>query len=278
MTELGVSLQTLFEVAGSQPLDLPAELETAYGGPFRLPEQIVYGNFVTSIDGVAAVAGVEMSSSVISGGAPPDRFVMALLRATADAVVVGSGTLREHGGPWTAERAFPAGNEHFRKARDAISSLDAPTLVIVTASGELPRDHPALGTAVVVTTSSGADAIADRNIRCGEVIDLGGREVVDPREAIEHLRDRGSRRILTEGGPKLMGSMLEASAVDQLFLTISPKLLGGGSGRSPLTDGADLLNGGAGTRLLSVRRAEDYLFLRYELNVGGEDAKNPRSD
>ena len=63
--------------------------------------------FVTSIDGVAAIEGVKTSSATISGGEPTDRFVMAVLRGVADAVVVGSGTLKEHAGPWTAEKAFP---------------------------------------------------------------------------------------------------------------------------------------------------------------------------
>ena len=63
-----------------------------------------------------------------------------------------------------------------------------------------------------------------------------------------------------------MGAMLEASAVDQLFLTISPKLIGGGPERSPLTDETDLLEREVGARLLSIRRSEDYLFLRYDLS------------
>lgn len=267
MTDLDVHLEPLFEVAGTAPLPLPDELETAYGGPLVLPARIVYGNFVTSIDGVAALAGVRFSSTVISGGAPPDRFVMALLRAAADVVVVGSGTLREHGGPWTAERAFPAAADLFRRARASMSSADAPTLVVATASGELPRDHPALESAIVVTTSSGARTIADRRVRCADVLDLGDAQEVDVRSAIGSLRDRGYRRILTEGGPKLMGSMLEAFVVEQLFLTISPKLAGGGSGRPPLTDETDLLDAGSGARLLGVRRAGDYLFLRYELTA-----------
>ncbi len=64
-----------------------------------------------------------------------------------------------------------------------------------------------------------------------------------------------------------MGSMLEASVVEQLFLTISPKLIGGASGRVPLTDGADLLDQTPGAKLLSLRRSAEYLFLRYELPV-----------
>jgi riboflavin biosynthesis pyrimidine reductase len=265
VTDLGVHLEAFFDSSEAPAIDLPGELETAYGGPFRLPEQVVYANFVSSIDGVASIDGVEMSSAAISGGATSDRFVMALLRGVADAVVVGSGTLREHGGPWTAERAFPVAADLFRGARAALPAAEAPTLVVVTASGDLPHDHPALEAALVVTTASGSRAIADRGIACAAVIDLGDADEVAPRDAIQHLRERGYRRILTEGGPKLMGSMLRASVVEHLFLTISPKLVGGGSGRLPLSDEADLLDRNPGMRLLSVRRGEDYLFLRYEL-------------
>jgi riboflavin biosynthesis pyrimidine reductase len=265
VTDLGVRLEALFDAAESPRVDVPNDLETAYGGPLRLPERVVFANFVSSVDGIAAIADVEMSSAEISGGAPSDRFVMALLRVVADAVVVGSGTLREHDGPWTAEQAFPTAADAFRRARAALSSVEAPTLVVVTASGDLPLDHPALETALVVTSTSGARAIAERRIECADVLDLGDSDEVVPRDAIRLLSERGYHRILTEGGPKLMGSMLEGSVVDQLFLTISPKLVGGSSGRVPLTDEADLLNRKRGAHLLSVRRAEDYLFLRYEL-------------
>ena len=265
MTEIDVRLETLRDASGGTLVPLPDELETAHGGPFRLVERIVYANFVSSIDGIAAIAGIEMSSAAISGGASADRFMMALLRAVADAVVVGAGTLREHGGPWTAEKAFPPGADAFRRLRAGMSSAEAPTLVVVTASGELPADHPSVGEAVVVTTSAGARTLADRDVRCAEVIDVGDVDTVDGKVVIDHLRERGFRRILTEGGPKLMGAMLEAGAVEQLFLTVSPKLIGGGPGRTPLTGDVDLLGTADGTRLLSARRADDYLFLRYEL-------------
>ena len=247
---------------------LPAELEAAYGGPFTLPADAVYGNFVTSIDGVAAIEGVNASSAAISGGEPADRFVMALLRGVADAVVVGSGTLKEHGGPWSAEKAFPAGADAFRRLRADISKEAMPALVVITGSGRLPTDHPALADAVVVTTASGAREMAERGVRCAEVIDLGEGDDIDAGTAIARLRDRGHRRILTEGGPSLMGSMLADSVVEQLFLTISPKLLGGGEGRPPLTGDTDLLETSLGATLLSARRAGDYLFLRYGLAAG----------
>jgi riboflavin biosynthesis pyrimidine reductase len=263
VTDLGVRLVPLYDEAESNRIDLPGALEAAYGGAFGLPERTVYANFVASIDGVAAIAGVEMSSAAISGAEPADRFVMALLRSAADAVVVGSGTLREHGGPWTAERAFPDGADLFRRTRAETARNEAPTLVVVTGSGELRPDHPALGAAAVVTTSAGARTIAERGIRAGEVIDLGEADEPDPKAVIDALRERGHQRILTEGGPSLMGSMLEAAVVDQLFLTISPKLVGGGPGRPPLSDQTDLLDVGSSAHLMGVRRSGDYLFLRY---------------
>jgi riboflavin biosynthesis pyrimidine reductase len=262
VTGSAVRLDPLHDEAEGPALPLAAEVETSYGGPFRLREHVVYGNFVTSVDGVAALGGVAMSSAAISGGAPADRFVMALLRGAADAVVVGAGTLREHGGPWTAERAFPPDADRFREVRAAIGAAPSPTLVVVTATGELPADHPALPDAVVVTTASGARTIASRGVPCREVIETTSGSKVDARAAIAQLRDRGSARILTEGGPRLMGSLLGAGVVEELFLTLSPKLLGGGEGRPPLTDGNPL---DSSLRLLSARRSDHYLFLRYAI-------------
>ena len=265
MTELGVRLEPLFDAGGASPVPLTPALETAFGGPFALPEEIVYANFVASIDGVAAIQGIEMSSTTISGGAAADRFMMALLRGVADAVVVGAGTLREHGGPWTAQKAFPAGADDMGRMRAEVTKDDAPTLVVVTASGNLPADHPSLPSAIVVTTSSGARTLTRGGVRAAEVIDVGEADDVAGRLVVERVRGRGHRRILTEGGPGLMGSMLEAGVVDQLFLTISPKLVGGGPERPPFTGAADLLDLDPRVELLSVRRADDYLFLRYAL-------------
>lgn len=264
MTALDVRLESVFDAGGAPEVPVPDEVTAAYGGPFWLAERVVYANFVSSIDGVAAIGGVEMSSAAISGGASADRFIMALLRAVADAVVVGAGTVREHAGPWTAEKAFPPGAESFSRLRVGISVSESPTLVVVTASGDLPAEHPALADAIVVTTSAGARSLAEA--RVGEVIDVGDADRVDGAVAIDYLRERGYQRMLTEGGPRLMGAMLEASAVDQLFLTISPKLIGGGPERPPLTDETDLLEREVGARLLSIRRSDDYLFLRYGLS------------
>jgi riboflavin biosynthesis pyrimidine reductase len=261
----GVAIDRLFEASELPRTPLPEELERMYGGPFGLAPQVVFGNFVASIDGVAAIAGTKMSSAAISGSAPADRFVMGLLRTFAEAVVIGSTTLREHPGPWTAERAFPDAASHFSEARRMLALAKMPTLVVVTGSGDLPPGHPALSDAIVVTTLSGARRLAETSVSCREVVAVADTGEVDPQIVVNTLRTRGFERILAEGGPRLMGSMLEASLVDELFLTISPKLVGGGPDRPPFTDGAQGLSLDSSARLLSARRAGDYLLLRYAI-------------
>ncbi|MGH3118160.1 MAG: dihydrofolate reductase family protein [Gaiellales bacterium] len=263
-----VAIDRLFEAPELPRTPLPEELERMYGGPFGLAPRVVFGNFVASIDGVAAIGGMKMSSAAISGGAPADRFVMGLLRTFAEAVVIGSTTLREHPGPWTAERAFADAATHFSEARRMLALADMPTLVVMTGSGDLPPGHPALRDAIVVTTSSGARRMAERSVSCREVVEVADAGEVDPRIGVDALRTRGFERVLTEGGPRLMGSMLEASLVDELFLTISPKLIGGGPDRPPLTDGAQGLHLDSSARLLSAGRAGDYLLLRYDITAG----------
>ena len=276
MTELEVRLESLSDdPRGAPAVPLPAELQAAYGGPFLLPADVVYRNFVTSIDGVAAIEGVKTSSATISGGEPADRFVMAVLRGGGGCRRRGVGDAEGARRPVDRREGVPPGADAFRRLRSELSVGEAPTLVVVTASGGLPADHPAVAGAVVVTTSSGAREVADRGVRCAEVIDVGEADEVDGGTAIARLRERGHRRILTEGGPSLMGSMLAAGVVEQLFLTISPKLLGGGEGRPPLTGETDLLETALGGTLLGVRRAGDYLFLRYGLAGGAAGSIAP---
>jgi riboflavin biosynthesis pyrimidine reductase len=103
--------------------------------------------------------------------------------------------------------------------------------------------------------------LAERGSRSLDVIELGDADQVDPVMLVRALRERGYRRILTEGGPGWMGSMLAASAVDELFLTVAPRLLGGADGHVPLSGETDLAD--AGMRLVGVRVSNDHLFLRY---------------
>lgn len=86
------SLERVFEREGLPSCGLPAALAEAYGGDFGIGRPRVYANFVSSVDGVVAFPAGGESGQRVSGGDKPDRFIMGLLRATADAVMIGSGT------------------------------------------------------------------------------------------------------------------------------------------------------------------------------------------
>ena len=99
------------------------------------------------------------------------------------------------------------------------------------------------------------------------VITLGEETAIDPRAAVDALRERGHRAILCEAGPHTHGGLLERGLVDELFLTISPLLAGdrGHMSRYGLAEAADLMPPGLRARLLSIRRHEEHVFLRYAL-------------
>jgi len=233
-------------------------------------EPRLFANFVSSVDGVVAIPSLPRANRLISADSESDRFVMGLLRACADVVLLGSGTL--HGSPrslWTAERALPDASSSFAELRRRLGRPAEPELAVLTGSGELDPAHPALEHgAVVLTTDSGAARPAGRLPAETNVVSLGGGAAVDPRAAVETLRERGARLILSEAGPRVFGALVAAGLVDELFLTVSPILAGRmpADGRLALVEDADLVPAARpAARLLSARRDGAHLFLRYEL-------------
>ena len=261
-------IELLYEPPGLPAFDLPAELAAAYPGTFGFAESRVVANFVATLDGVVAIPAVPRSNALIAAGSAADRFVMGLLRASADALVIGSGTLAASpGGLWTAEQAYPAAAAAFAELRARLGLPAGPEVAVLSASGAVDPAHPAFAAgAVVVTTDAGAARLGGRV----ETVSLGPGASVDPAAALRALRARGRRRILHEGGPRAIGSFLAAGTVDELFLTVSPLLLGrdGRDTRLALVEDADLLPHGIGATLIGVRREAAHLFLRYEILHG----------
>jgi len=249
---------------------LPQGLGRLYGGGLAINDGSVYANFVSSIDGVAAIeAGEAPSGGIISGRNQGDRFVMGLLRAFADAVLVGAGTVRAEGGRalWTPEFIFPAAADGYRELRRALKRASTPRLVIVTARGGLnPNDRALEVGAFVLTTEAAAARLRNTLPSATEVraIATGNRIEVDA--IFDALRSDGLQTILTEGGPHLFGQLVMADRIDELFLTVSPALAGRRGDQSfGLVQGVDFGRSPKPGRLLSVRRQESHLFLRYAL-------------
>jgi len=262
-------LESLF---GAAPDDLPAPLAHLYGGGLDLPRSVVFANFVSSIDGIAALHERPASSSLISGRDEGDRFVMGLLRAAADVVLIGAGTLRDHHGPWTAAAAFPDCADAFEAFRALETRTPAPRLAVVSASGDLDEARPALEGALVLTTARGKAAIPERVSAIAEVEVLGDGGGLGGGDVILSLREHGFERILTEGGPRLMAELFRAGVVDELFLSVSPVLAGGGElGAEHATiapEVAFLPDEPVPGVLRSARRRGSFLFLRYGLGDG----------
>jgi riboflavin biosynthesis pyrimidine reductase len=249
--------------------DVPEELATLYGGAIGLDEPCVVANFVESLDGVVAVPRLPRSHAVIGDDSEADRFILALVRACADAVVVGSGTLlASPKGTWRIDRAYPPATDALAELRARRGRPAQPLVVVVTTGASLDPAHPVLESGALVLTTNGAASRVKASIPgASEVVAVNDAETVDLARALKVLRDRGCRVVLTEAGPSMFGSLVASQLVDELFLTVSPVLAGrAATARLGLVEGVELVpQTRVAGRLRSVRAHGSHLFLRYGL-------------
>jgi riboflavin biosynthesis pyrimidine reductase len=277
-----VNLETIWTApdagAGAEPsrgAPMLAELVEGYGGPLEIPivpdRPTLLANFVSTLDGVVALGpGEERGGGVISGRFEPDRFVMALLRAAADVLVMGAGTIAGSSSTdWTGEHLQPDRAGALARWRSDLGLAPHPTTVIVTGSGDVRLgrrgvDDPALPV-VFATTASGARRLRDVELPPHVGVEvLGTGATISPSELSTFLGRFGGQVVLCEGGPHLLGDLVAADIVDELFLTIAPQVIGREKGRLGLVEGIGLAPDEARWQdLVSIKRAEDHLFLRY---------------
>ncbi|MES3664712.1 pyrimidine reductase family protein [Mycobacterium intracellulare] len=230
------------------------ELPRLYGYPER-DATWVRANFITSVDGGATSGG----SSGAMGG-PGDRFIFNLLRELADVIVVGAGTVRIEG--YSGAQLSAAQRQH----RQARGQSEVPPLAIVTKSGHLNRDMAVFTRTEVppLVLTCAAAAAQTRRLLSGvcEVLDCsaGDPEKVDEAALLAALGARGLRRILTEGGPMLLGSLIDRDMLDELCLTIAPYIVGGQARRIAAGPG-QLLTGMRCAHVLTDDAG--YLYTRY---------------
>ncbi|MGY0491097.1 pyrimidine reductase family protein [Streptomyces sp. WG-D5] len=244
---------TLDELAGAYAY--PPEAERA---PW------LRANMVSTLDGAAQHDG---HSRPISNDT--DMRIFGTLRALADVVVVGAETVRAEGyRPARAREAFAA-------RREAAGQGPAPHIAVISASLDLDFDLPLFTEPLVPTLLlTGAGAPADRvetARKAGvEVLIAGDGAAVEPDRAVAALGDRGFRRLLTEGGPRMLGQFVAAGVLDELCLTLSPMLTAGDAQR---VAGGPTLAVPARFELKSLLEEDGFLFSRYCGTRGGHSAE-----
>lgn len=271
ITQTGVALpalERLYESEGLPEFDLPSELTEAYGGPLGFSEPRLYANFVATLDGVVALPGQAHSSRIISEYNTADRFLMGLLRACADVVLIGAETMRDSPGTlWTADQAYPPAAALFDELRHARGRPPRPAVAVLSGHGTVDPRHPAFEQGgLVLTSEPGAARLRGHLPRAATMLTIGPDASLDPTAALDALRSRGHRLILCEGGPTTLGALVAAGLVDELFLTTSPLLAGrtANGSRQALVEGIELLPATTvGCELLTLRHAGSHLFSRY---------------
>ncbi|MCH8978800.1 MAG: dihydrofolate reductase family protein [Armatimonadetes bacterium] len=197
-------------------------------------------NMVATIDG--KILSGHRDEAVMDLGSDLDHATMRQIENAADAVMVGAGSLRATGG-----MSYPA---HLLR-------------VVVSGSGKVPTRRKffsqAKGRAFVATTEKGAQELPDTKLAI-----VAGARSINMRRLLKTLRqDHGVQTLLVEGGSEMNASLLQKDLVDELFLTVAPKVKLGRdvptyAGGDPLQRD-ELLN----FRLISNRTAGDEIFLRY---------------
>ena len=228
-----------------------AGLADVYTAP-RLPW--LRANMVATLDGAAT--GPDARSGSINDAA--DHRVFEALRAWADVVLVGAGTVRAEG-----YRA-PRTPDHWLAMRRREGRADHPPLAVVTASGALPDALLTDDPAPWVATSADAPGLARLRQRLPAerlLVHHGPVELAALRSA---LVGAGLTRILAEGGPTLLGELLGAHLVDELCLTWSPLLVGGPAPRP--VDAPGWLDPPTGARLTTLLHADGVLLGRWRLS------------
>lgn len=262
---------------------LPAALRRLYAGDLMFPERLdrpyVIGNFVTTMDGVASF-GIKgkAGGGEVSGFNEEDQFVMGLLRAAVDAVVVGSGTL--HGDPGHVRISsfiYPKTEQLFQQFRQRREKSPNPLNVIVTGSGTVDLNEPTFHTedlkTLIVTSRAGQQQLATnygRQLAVTQVRVAGNNRTVAAGDILKLLhREFGVKLLLHEGGPTLFGEFLKAGVVDELFLTIAPQVAGRSDDhrRPAFAEGAAFRPEKASwAKLQSLKVAGSHLLLRYKFS------------
>jgi riboflavin biosynthesis pyrimidine reductase len=280
-----LEIKTLYDGTAAPPSPcLTKILRAAYDGDLSFSDPsgrpLIVANFVQTLDGIVSLKIPGKSGGTeISGRNEEDAFIMGALRACADAVMFGEDTFRNAPGHvWTAGCMYPPFEKEFYAFRnhEGKASLH-PLNVVVSGVGHVDLHQPLFKheeiRSLVLTTPQGAEhlkrtygATLPASVRV-----LPGEATLNPSDMVALLHtEYGVKLLLHEGGPTLLSSFLEEALLDELFLTVSPQIVGRGpTGERPAFSGPLGLapEQAIWGTLLSVKQAakSGHLFLRYRV-------------
>lgn len=258
-------------------LELAPQFEQTLGVRWVIPERegrpYLMMGFAVARDGrISFATPGHVGGGDVSRFNGNDLWLLALMRARADVVMVGDGTLRaepEH--VWTSDFLLPDAREAFDGLRAHEGRSAVPTTAFLSLEGDLPADAATFdrpGTRVVVLTTERGVALArERTAAARAEVDVRvcGETSVDMSVAMAGLHADGVRSVNCEGGPRAYGSLLAAGCVDDELLTLSPIVIG----RDDDHPRPSLIEGVAfgpldppTSRIMSLTRAGSHLFLR----------------
>jgi riboflavin biosynthesis pyrimidine reductase len=290
-------LNPMFEVLfdHAEPSPFADEAFAPYGS-FGFPPPLadrpwIYTNFVQSLDGIVSLLGKYASGAEIAKSRA-DRWLMDLLRAHADGLIMGMNTLREeqrNRGPESRGIVFQVTDPSLLKLREKLGKGRQRNIFVTRALdsnlSQLKAFDGDVVDVAVVTSPAGAERLRGLETHPHvTIVAAGTGESVDLSAAVRELSTQlGIKYLLCEGGPTLYGNLARADLVDEKFVTVSPVEIGqvvppqqerlaSEAGREPLL--RPTVFGGTGftketmTRWawLSCRKSGDHQFNRYRRN------------
>jgi 5-amino-6-(5-phosphoribosylamino)uracil reductase len=206
-------------------------------------------------------------------GSEHDRRLMDELRSRADAVIIGAGTVRHDGYPILLRYG------DLRAARVARGRPPHPVNVVLSRSLDLPVKSRFFASdaarKLVFTTRSAPGARVKRFQRVAEVVVLPGRSL-SPARVLAQLRARGLKRCLLEGGGEVHFAFAKAGVVEEIYVTLTPRLIGGKRAPSFLDGEGFLWKDHPRLALVSLKRVGSEVFLRYRVAGAGGSGQRSR--
>ena len=214
-------------------------------------------------DGKIATA----NRAVHSFGSRRDLEHLYELRATADAVMCGARTVE------ISQTILGNGGEKFRRQRLKNGLAEFPLRIIVSGGGSIDPNakifQKRFSPIIVLTTKRATKKNLAALRALGAEVKISGAREINFLAALRWLREKWNvRRLLCEGGGELNDALFRAGLVDELNLTVCPKIFGGRAAPT-IADGAGALKlaGAAQMKLKSARRVGDEMFLVFRRAV-----------